>query len=198
MSYCLSCLCLLSDNQGFYDYLSGKQLCSKCRNYFKLVKHYNYNLGFKLLILYEYHDEIESLWYQYKENRDIALSQILVPDLKFFDKYHDYKIVFAPSDQNKLAYRGFHPLKEIFKECKLEVVDLFEKEGIMKSKTLKERLELSSNIKLIVKEIPEKLILIDDILVSGLTLKKCYDLLVGKTSYLETIVLYGSKNWLEK
>lgn len=156
--------------------LKDVHICHHCFVKFKpIFKHFKFE-GCSALAIYEYDDFIRSLIYQFKTNLDIALGPIFLErylHLKYF--YLGYKIVLAPSHVSHDLERGFRPVEEIFKVLGLPLFDPFIKTNEVKQVELsvEERKEVSKYIKLRenfnLKN--QKILLVDDIMTTGSTLK---------------------------
>ena len=138
--------------------------------------------GLKIYAIYKYDDYLEKLLFQFKEANDIALAAIFVKHLKksLEHKYRKYTWVFMPSNHNKIKERGFYPLKELFKDFKINEVELLYKNSEYKqsAQPLNKRGMVKNIIAL--KDHPTihtKILLVDDVCTSGESLKAAYELL---------------------
>ncbi len=162
--------------------LKDVHVCHQCYAKFKpIFKHFKFE-NCHALAIYEYDDFIRSLIYQYKTNLDIALGPIFLErylHLKYF--YLGYKVALAPSHVSHDLERGFRPVEEMFKALGLPLIDPFEKTSPIKQVELnvEERKKVSKHIKL-KKDINlknQKILLVDDIMTTGSTLKAMVEIL---------------------
>ena len=63
--------------------------------------------------------------FQFKEGRDIALRPVFFHEVmqELNDKFRQYAIVLMPSSKEKMLERGFLPVREMLKACKLEIIE---------------------------------------------------------------------------
>ncbi len=132
-------------------------------------------------ILFEYNDFFRALLYRYKGQGDLALSTLfLVNDLKQLKrKYRGYTIVVVPSSAQDNFRRGFAFLPWIFQPLKLPMISPFYKQIEYKQSSSKNRLDIQ-NVICLKKHIylkNKKLLIVDDVMTSGNTLKTCIKLL---------------------
>jgi ComF family protein len=139
----------------------------------------------KGLILFSYNDFTRNLILQVKANYDLELAKHLLAPLKSFlkENYKKYILVPIPSTKASNKARGFNHVEAIFSLLGLPVTNLFEKVGNYKQASIKfeMRSQISNKIKLISGvEIPSKIVIIDDIITSGSSLKTVLSILKEK------------------
>lgn len=183
--------------------LKDVHICHHCFVKFKpIFKHFKFE-GCSALAIYEYDDFIRSLIYQFKTNLDIALGPIFLErylHLKYF--YLGYKIALAPSHVSHDLERGFRPVEEIFKVLGLPLIDPFIKTNKVKQVELgvEERKEVSKYIKL--KENfnlkNQKILLVDDIMTTGSTLKAMVEILKEENVKKIKILVVAKTPLIEK
>lgn len=183
--------------------LKDVHMCHHCFVKFKpIFKHFKFE-GCSALAIYEYDDFIRSLIYQFKTNLDIALGPIFLErylHLKYF--YLGYKIALAPSHVSHDLERGFRPVEEIFKVLGLPLINLFIKTNEVKQVELsvEERKEVSKYIKL--KENfnlkNQKILLVDDIMTTGSTLKAMVEILKEENVKKIKILVVAKTPLIEK
>ncbi len=77
MKYCLLCHKELDYKQNFFQYFQESEaLCGGCKEQLKFLNVKTKLEDMPLHILYEYNDFLESMLFQYKEGRDIALANV--------------------------------------------------------------------------------------------------------------------------
>lgn len=139
----------------------------------------------KGLLLFSYNEFTRNLILQIKANYDLELAKYMLAPLKTYlaEKYRRYTLVPIPSTNSSNKARGFNHVEAIFSRLGLPISNLFEKIGNYKQANTKfERRNLiSSKIKLISNvEIPSKIVIIDDIITSGSSLKAVLSILQNK------------------
>ncbi len=136
-----------------------------------------------VLSLFPYNDFIKSMIYQLKGCNDIVLAKAFLSYDKLFLKlkYHDYNLVFVPSYITKDEIRGFNHVKEIFKHLNLKSIDILKKTSDVKQSSLNklERGNISNFIdkKKYIDLSKEKILLVDDIITTGSTIRRCIEIL---------------------
>ena len=137
---------------------------------------------FKGLTLLNFSEFTHNLILQIKARNDLELAYKLLTPFKAFikDKFKDYHLIPAPSTKASNKKRGFNHVVELFKLFDLPILEAFIKTKDFKqsNKRLNQRIDIKEVIKL--KEgiiLPNKILVVDDIITSGNTLKTCLELL---------------------
>ena len=137
----------------------------------------------KHLAIYQYEENMKEYFSRYKFMGDYCLRKIFQKDIKnnlkpFFKK--GYTIVPVPLSEKRLVERGFNQVEGLIEGIPYQ--DIFEKRDIEKqsSKTRKERLS-QDNAFCLKKgiDVPDKIIIVDDIYTTGSTLYQMVQLLEG-------------------
>lgn len=152
----------------------------------------------KLIYLNNYTPFFSSLLIQYKETLDIELAPIFLErySMLFHLLFFTYKLVLIPSSQSNIDRRGFNHLEEMTKCLNLEYLNVLYKEEGSPQKHLghKQRLKSKSlfHIKQGNKITNKKILLFDDVLTTGTSLKACLDL-IEKYKPKKVVILILSK-----
>lgn len=202
---CILCLEDIERKQDFFHWLKQDALiCGECRGQLEYVNTIRYLDGLPVHILYAYNDFIESMLFQYKEGRDVALAPVFFHEHKGWMEHHykDYTMLLMPSSKEKTRERGFHALEEMLKEVKLCKLQPFYKSENRKQSTLhyKQRQSIGEIIHRHT-SIPlpkKKLLLVDDVCTTGATLKCAYDLIKEHTVEVEAFVLCANPLFLQQ
>lgn len=151
-------------------------ICMNCRKGWKKNKNYRHISKYKVKSSWAYNDAFRTCLLQYKESCDEALKDVfLYPVKKELKRYfHGYTLLLLPSSKTKVEYRGFSHLKEMYSCLGLKMIEPFEQieDRSQKGMSKQERSLMKKNIRL--KEgivLPKKIVLVDDVLTTGSTLK---------------------------
>lgn len=201
-SYCLWCgRSLKYDSTLRAMFYIDDVLCEKCRQSIirkpKKIRIDNITVEG----LYVYDGLYREMLIQYKELYDEALfPAFLWKDKKRLEKkYHGYTIVPIPSSTTRNKERGFKTVDKIFSILDLPLCDLLEKTGEHEQKKVKgyerklvsQHLVLKSDV-----EVPEKVLLVDDIVTTGETVRASYNLLKGKVKDIKIFTCAYNKAFL--
>ena len=151
--------------------------------------------GINGLLLYSYNEFTRSLILQIKANYDLELAKYILAPLKSFlkESYNKYTLVPIPSTKVSNKARGFNHVEAIFSCTELPILNLFEKVGNYKQANTKfvNRSQVFEKIKLIKDvEIPSKVVVVDDIITSGSSLKAALTILRNQdVKYLTFVIL---------
>lgn len=192
---CLYCDEDYMHNSSLYHYLfSGDMLCERCRHklIFKPQKIMINDMS--VLGFYVYDDSFRSLIIQYKECHDEALKDVFLYDLKDYInlRYHGYTLIHVPSSVSNLKRRSFDHMGLMLEGLHLKHLDMVEKIEDISQNALNrtQRLKMTDNFKLREGyEIPDKVLLIDDILTTGSSLYGVYKLFRNHVTKIKVMSL---------
>lgn len=199
MPTCLYCDEDLYKHTSLTHFLGNDCLCLDCRKKMR-PKEINFNLeGLKIKSLYPYESEYKSILIGYKEGLDEALYPLFLrPYLTYLRLiYHGFSITTIPSSRSKLAFRAFDHMKLIVSELRLPYIETMRslKDINQSQKNYEERKKMRHNFELINRDLPKKLLIIDDVITSGSSLLGAYDILKPHTQKIEALALSYSSNW---
>ena len=158
-------------------------VCYKCFCDFSLINKISFIDNYECLSIYEYKDQIRDLIFQLKGLKDYELKDVFLEFIIDYlnDKYRGYTITYAPSFKDDDLKRGFNHVEamcSLFKNKKLKL--FYKKENYKQSdQNYSNRKNINKIIGLDLNKIKglKKVLIIDDVLTSGNTLKTCASLL---------------------
>lgn len=158
-------------------------LCTSCLN--KLIPKFT---KFKIdcydgLAIYDYDDNIRSLLYQFKGCYDIELANVFlyryISELSM--RYKGYTITHVPSYHKEDEERGFNHVVEMFRNINLKSNDLIKKVTPYKQADHNKRDRTKIKEHLIIENVDlirnKKILIVDDVMTTGSTLKAMVDLI---------------------
>ncbi|MFR8213118.1 MAG: ComF family protein [Longicatena caecimuris] len=204
VEHCLLCFQNVHKQEDIFHYVKRSSfLCGACRKQLEPLCKSTKLDSLQLSMLYRYNDFLESMIFQFKEGRDIALRPVFFHEVmqELNDKFRQYAIVLMPSSKEKMLERGFLPVREMLQACKLEIIEPF-----YKTSNHKQSLQNMQNRALISQVIqrrsdvslPQKpLLLVDDVCTSGSTILCAYRKLLPHTYKIEALVLAAHPLFVE-
>ncbi len=189
--------CLYCD-QPIYSYTlrsilwKEDELCPNCRRKLKASRKIVDMEEFKVETFFEYEGIFRELLLQYKECHDEALKGVFLYDLKEYIevRYRSYSLVFIPSSRKKREERGFNHLEGMFQTVQLKRTGGLEMKEEMnqEGKNSTERKEMIGNF-FYNGPFADKILLVDDVLTTGSTLKGAYRCLKPHASNIKVLSL---------
>lgn len=181
MNRCLVCNKILQDN--FNSIFSNNKMCYNCFNKLKRRNKKFKIKGVNGLVLYYYNDFFKDILFRYKGCYDYVLKDVFLEyNLeKLKRKYKGYTLVLAPSNKDREEKRNFNHLESIFLSLNLPIIKCFKK--IKKWKQSDHKYEERANIQNVIKidksmlNGVERVLIVDDVLTSGSTIKTLISLL---------------------
>lgn len=194
MKYCKICFEEIK-KQGFHSIIKQKVICQNCYNKFDVIYKKEKINNYNVLSVYKYNDFAKKLIYQFKGCYDIELKDVFLQrHLSYLKiKYCNYLIVNVPSSKEDDNERGFNHIVEIFSSLGCVRNYLYKKFnfkqsslGIKDRSRIKDRLGIVNGEKLHKK----KVLIVDDILTSGSSVKACIELIKEyKPKRIEILIL---------
>ena len=197
--------CLMCEKELGYgsltDILFGDDpLCHACRVKWKKKRIRFMFEGHRLRSSYVYNEAFSSCLIRYKELGDEALKDAFLYEDKnwFRHTYRGYTPVLMPSTKEKEEASGFSHLARMFECTGKETLSPFVKlsDRTQKGRTRAERLAMSVNIGL--KEgavLPDKIVLCDDVITTGSTLRGALKALEGYSGKIEIYTVSATALW---
>lgn len=189
--FCLLCLKNLQDDRSLSGLLFGDDiLCASCRKQIVPCKKI-YDIGGVFYhILYEYNDFLETVFFQYKEQRDVVLSSMFLHEVKK-SAFRKYCLCGLCSSDEKYMERGFLPLELIFDSIYFPLYKNrdYKQSNQKNRKKIKDVIQLKTCYPLPRK----KKMIVDDVCTSGASLKRAISLL----GVHDVFVISAHPIWLE-
>lgn len=182
-NHCLICFNDIRFNSLFAFINRHKYICSSCLKLLEPEVKVMKLDKVKLVSFYKY-DKIKTLIYQYKGLYDIELSKVFLDPYLLLLKilYKDYFIIPIPSSKKSDQERGFNHVYEIAKLLSNKIINCLEKNYDFKQSSLSKKERENMKNKYIINQdinlvFNKKILLFDDIITSGSTLKYCISLI---------------------
>ena len=168
-------------------------LCEKCRQSLEYRPRKIRVHDVEVYGLYVYEGLLRDMMIQYKELYDEALfPAFLWKNKKELEKkYRGYTMVPVPSSNEKNRERGFFTVERMFEILDLPMADILEKtdDFEQKKKGTREKRNIASHLR--IREnavIPEKVLLVDDIVTTGETIRAAYDILKENSKSVKVLI----------
>lgn len=186
--HCLICHKSRLEDPSFYEVFHDGKICFRC-----LAKLKPYRGKHSYKIIYSYNEFLRDLLHRVKGLGEQSLAPLFLDEHAAWiaSEYKGFTIVPVPSFIKDNERRGFNHVEAIFSVVPLPMQSLFYKKTNHKQATSTDRKEVSNviDLKPNMKSFPQKVLLVDDVITSGETLKACFILLRDKVNEIEIIVL---------
>lgn len=199
---CLICHKDLRYELSIRRLIKGDPICETCLSQFQIMDAWALFLGYHLHVLYYYNTFFRSLLFAYKGHYDYVLKDaFLLPFLETLKKkYRDYMVVCVPSSHDTNRKRSFAPVAAIAMTFSHHVFQgLYKKENYKQTDhSFKEREGVKNVIMLKGGEFlrGKKLLIFDDVMTSGETMKRCVSLCAAYDPVcIEILVLASRYDW---
>ncbi len=173
-----------------FETIAEGSVCSSCQKKFLVHRKVYFINGIRWYVLYEYNEFLERLFFQYKEQCDVALCSAFLSlfkeDIRKLTNHHT--VCGLCSSQQKSLRRGFEPLELIFSSMGVNVYfPLYKTSDVKQSQQSKEDRKKIHQI--IQKKdlycMPTRdILLVDDVCTTGNSMSRAAELLEPKAIFL--------------
>lgn len=200
---CLLCGCEMQQG-SLRDILFNEDIiCEACRSKWERKK-IDFRLdGIRVRSDYVYNDAFSECLIQYKECCDEALKDVFLYRIKdvIRKRYKGYTVCLMPSSTTKLAVRGFNHLAGMYESLGMKMIEPFEKveekdqkgAGRMERRNMEHGIQLKPDVQL-----PKKLLLCDDTITTGSTLKGALRVLDHNSHRIEIYCVSANHFWIQE
>ena len=200
---CLLCGCEMQQG-SLRDILFNEDIiCEACRSKWERKK-IDFRLdGIRVRSDYVYNDAFSECLIQYKECCDEALKDVFLYRIKdvIRKRYKGYTVCLMPSSTTKLAVRGFNHLAGMYESLGMKMIEPFEKveekdqkgAGRMERRSMEHGIRLKPDVQL-----PKKLLLCDDTITTGSTLKGALRVLDHNSHRIEIYCVSANHFWIQE
>ena len=200
---CLLCSCEMQQG-SLRDILFNEDIiCEACRSKWERKK-IDFRLdGIRVRSDYVYNDAFSECLIQYKECCDEALKDVFLYRIKdvIRKRYKGYTVCLMPSSTTKLAVRGFNHLAGMYESLGMKMIEPFEKveekdqkgAGRMERRNMEHGIRLKPDVQL-----PKKLLLCDDTITTGSTLKGALRVLDHNSHRIEIYCVSANHFWIQE
>lgn len=147
--------------------------------------------------IYPYKDFSREILLRFKDSKDKWLADVFFSPFlfSFYIKFFQYKVVYVPSHISQSEKRGYIPNKELLRQIRLVLIeDILIKKYPYKQSTMHR--ETRDNIRSVIEirnieRIQGKhILLFDDLVTTGNSLKACYDLIKPHAKSVKVFALF--------
>ncbi|MBQ6654403.1 MAG: ComF family protein [Erysipelotrichaceae bacterium] len=204
-SYCLICNRDIRAEGSLEEmFYVNDCICSSCRAQLAYFPRTIKTPELRIEGLYLYQGLLRDTLIQFKEYNDEALYPLFLYPCaeRLKRRYRGYELLPLPSSSQALERRGFKPVDLIFSLLGLPVIDgLYKKNDIdQKSRTFKQRRQIYGQIALKdgISLEGKKILLVDDIVTSGATMRAGYRLVRGRAAEVKALTMSYNQRFLSQ
>ncbi len=146
--------------------------------------HYWYKEGIQVEheAVFTYNEAMKDYFHRYKFDGDYLLRKVFTKVLyQKFQKYKDYQLVLIPLSKERLQQRGFNQVEGLIEGTGLSYYDIIDKKEVKASSSMNRADRLQVENPFVIKEgveIPDKILLFDDIYTTGATINRIKKMLI--------------------
>ena len=168
-------------------------LCSDCRSQWIRWKGVRKIGNLVPEILYKYNSTGSACLRQFKESGDEALKDVFLyrDRNRLKRKYRGWTLLLMPSTEKKRRQRGFSHLEEMYGSLGLPMLECFEKTEDTEQKGLDYEERQYIGIRLKDQALPERIVLADDVITTGATLRSALACIDRKKHRIRVLSVFG-------
>lgn len=194
-SVCLLCFESLDSSMSFLTWLFGEdEVCYGCRCLLNGKMKSIEILGMSVTYLYKYEGYARECILRFKDGKDKWIAPVFMNVMEMRIRYRDCVVVYVPSSDEAIAQRGFkhneHLVKSVFRNVvddyfvKLDPIKQSERD-LSGRQLIRESIVRNTGVKIETK----KVLLFDDIITTGNSLRACYDILCKEGYEVDVLAL---------
>lgn len=177
---CLICNENIDDVPNLFCLIYHPIICYNCLQLFEVVECQTTLNNYPLKILYKYNSFFKQQLMRYKANGDIVLCKVFINQFPILNSlYRHHVVVIVPSSQEDNTKRGFNPNLKIVSTFSNNIFTGLYKTSNYKqtSHSTREDIKQHIAIKHGYQLKNKRILLFDDVITSGSSLKACIDLI---------------------
>lgn len=198
-SICILCFKSLDNSMSFLSWIfRDDEVCYECRVNLNSELELINVMGMKVMCLYRYEGYARDCILRYKDGKDRWIAKVFM-NHSIGIKYRNHVVVYVPSSAEAVLKRGFKHnellVKSVFSnvvdDCFIKLSDFkqselsLRKRGLVSESMVRNKDVVFENT---------KILLFDDIITTGNSLRACYDILCKEGYKVDVLALFAVRS----